>query len=219
MIGDNLPFLLTEPQIEADLPTLATIMQNRRNQFMRVVWHSNQNKSLQKKGPGAEYKNKEVRKLYVATVRNDFNFEQRVRKILETNGQAYAAVGWQAQPRTWGEHVKKTPFVIHENVGDDLLERLYANFLPVRWWDFAGITGYYVDGVKVPNATIEALRYARKEAVGELAKARYEAHPVNTRLDNVVAMFVAGRWYKIAPPTAASIEALANLAKNYAAAA
>lgn len=217
-IGESLPFLVNEPFIEVDLLTLISIMQTRRNQFMRIVWHSNQNQRLKKTGPGVPYKAKDVRKLYVATVRNSFDYANRVKKILADKGQSQAATGWTPQERTWGGHIKGTPFVVHENTGDDELNRLYANFLVQRWWDFKGHTGYWVDGIKADDneqAVIKGLEYAKKEAVTELDKARREAHPVNSRLDNITAMLVAGTWYKIKPATEKQIEALATMAQMY----
>lgn len=215
MIGENLSLLDGENVIDVTVAEFASVLYDQRNRFIRVVWHSNQNGRLYKTGKGAAYKHCDVRKLYVATARNGFSFANRVKKILADRGESAAAVGWQPQARTWGGHVPRMPFVIHRNTSSDELQRLYSNFLVVRYYSLPGETGYYVDGVKANDKQLKSLEYPRKKPTTALAKARYDGHPVNARLDDVIAFRVGGNWYNVIPPTAPQIEQLATNAAAF----
>jgi hypothetical protein len=185
---------------------LASLLWQHNNHFFRVAWASRQNDRLKKTGDGAAYKSKDVRKLYVASVRNNYSFRNRVNTLLSPELQE-AHANWTPQERKWGVHVNGTPFV-HHRPKQDNVHRLYGHFLPMRYFDMPE-TGYYVDGEKAADdAEIKALEYERKEAADELGKARSEARPVNPRLDDVLCFKVGGTWYAVEPASEVEIEGL-----------
>lgn len=218
-IGTNLPFLRTKDVVLIDCVELTQLLFDHRNHFIRVVWHSDQNKRLRKTGDGAPYKTKKVRKLYVATARNNFNFANRVRKILADQGALKDAKNWQPQARTWGKHIEGTPFLIYENGSSDCLERLYGHFLIEKFWNYDGITGFYVDGEKAlgdEDAMLWELSSKEKKSdESRLDKARRLARPTNARLDDIVGIRVGGQWYRVKRSTMKLIETLANLGQSY----
>lgn len=199
--------------VHVDVVTLASLLWEHNNRFFRVAWCSNQNKRLKKKGAGLPYKTQDVRKCYVATMRNNYNYRNRVAKLMSERGDDVG--DWQPKERTWGGHLDGTPFVEHENTGDDQLSRLYGHFLPVRYYTVDGLTGYYADGEKQDDAKMKALEYAKKKPTDALTEARQDAHPVNARLDDVLVFKIGGQWYTVDPPTPADIQALAASAIEY----
>lgn len=199
--------------VHVDIVTLASLLWEHRNRFFRVAWCSNQNKRLKKKGDGLPYKTQDVRKCYVATMRNSYNYRNRVAKLMSERGEDVG--DWQPQERKWGGHIDGTPFVEHENTGDDKLSRLYGHLLPVKYYTVDGLTGYYADGVKQDDAKMKALEYAKKKPTDVLTQARQDAHPVNARLDDVLVFKIGGQWYTVEPPTPAEIKALAASAIEY----
>lgn len=201
-----------------DIATLAGLLWAHNNHFFRVAWISNQNKRLRKTGPGLAYKYRDVQKLYVTTVRNNYNFEASVQSLLQNRGQAEHGENWQAEERTWGNHIPHTPFVVHQCDDPGEPYRLYGHFLPIRWHHLLGETGYYVDGEKADDTIIRSLEYARRVPTAPLDVARRDKHPVNPRLDNVIAFKIGGSWYSVTPPTFEDIEALAHAADEFAAA-
>ena len=231
----QLKSMMEKPITLVDLATFAALLQGSRNRFFRVVWESGQNKRLRKTGDGAQYKSREVTKLYCLTARNDFSFQNSVLAELERRGASEEGEGWEAQERTWGGHISHTPFVVHQAKGKDDSpepERLYGHFLPAtrkvkkadgtitfqkQYQHVAGETGYYVDGKKVSDEVMEALEYAKAEPETELDKARHTVHPVNARLDDVLWFKIAGHWYRLRQPTQADIEAVKNAALEFSA--
>lgn len=199
--------------VQVDIVELAGLLWEHTNRFFRVVWCSNQNKRLKKKGDGAPYKEMDVRKCYVLTARNSFNFANRVAKLMAERGGDVD--DWTPDERTWGSHLDGTPFVEHENKGGDLLSRLYGHFLPVKYHDVDGLTGYYADGVKEDDAKMRELEYKRAKPKDALGQARRDAHPVNARLDDVLAFKIGGTWYTVEPPSDADIERLAASAVKF----
>lgn len=222
--------IMGKPVITVDLATFAGLLQASRNRFFRVIWESNQNARLKKTGPGAEYKGKDVRKLYILTARNGYNFRNSMKAELERRGATEEAATFEAKERTWGAHIPNTPFVIHQCAGKDGLsyepERLYGHFLPAidlktgkhAYHFIDGETGYYVDGEKIDDKTIRALEYERKKPTTVVEVARDKVKPVNARLDDVLYFKIAGSWYRLKQPTYDEIEALADAAVESAAA-
>jgi hypothetical protein len=164
-----------------------------------------------------------IERVYVAAVRNDFNFGNAVRNMLERQGESEAADDWQGPgKRTWGNHINHTPFVAH-TPADDGLMRLYGHFLPGTrrggkrsYFEVPGFTGYYVDGkLAADQAAVGA--YKKPVTVSEDATtaARKEQHPVNARLDGACFAKIAGQWYLVMPATPAQIEALTAAALDY----
>jgi len=222
----NLPKLkqlMEKPVALVDIATFAALLHASRNRFFRVVWESNQNKRLKKTGEGAQYKEKEVTKLYVATMRNDYSFHNSVINELKRKNEMEEAADWEPEDRTWGEHVPHTPFVVHQVEGEP--NRLYGHFLPAinlhtgskAYHEISGETGYYVDGEKANDKTLKALEYSRKAPTTELDKARMKVHPVNARLDDVLWFKIAGKWYRMRQPTDEDIENLTAAALEFSA--
>jgi hypothetical protein len=204
-----------EEVTEVSFSHFVGILHDHHNHFVRVVWDSWQNQRLRKKGSelALQLKEQEVRKMYATTVRIDFNFGARVRRLMAERGQD--AGNWQPESPTWFKRVLTTPFGYHRNDYQDNVLRMYGYFQPVRYWNVENFTGYYVDGVKTTNdADIEALKYGRAEATDELGKARFDAKPVMTRLDDILLLKV-GQWYRITPPTIQEIEVLTVSAIEY----
>lgn len=192
-----------------DVASLAAILHAHRNHFLRVVWESNQNNRLKKTGEGEEFKNREVTKLYVATVRNDFNFENAVKNRLTKK----ECGKWTPQERTWGDHIPLTPFVVHQC--KDEPKRLHGHFFPVKYHSIPGETGYYVDGEKADDKKLKSLEYSKKKPDSKLDQTRQDCHPVNARLDDIL-YFKVGKWYKVLPANEEEIQSLAEAAQEYA---
>ena len=238
----------TKNIVRIDIATLVGLLQASRHQFMTLVWQSEQTKrfyATQRRcdcghvffgravtcpecgGKGKQeptaIKGHSVTRVYVAAVRNDFNFENSVRNMLARQGHDNAADEWQGpQERTWGEHVDHTPFVVHTPKSDGVM-RLYGHFLPGTrrdgsrsYFTVDGFTGYYLDGQKADDAEIEALKRPRKPAETETDAARLAQHPVNARLDDGAFVKIAGQWYLVLPPSAEQIESVAAAALAFA---
>lgn len=209
MIGQSL--LEGKTVQEINLHELACLLFTRRNQFFRVIWHSHQNERIAKNGHGAYFKNRDVRKLYVATVRNGFSYQKRVERLAAS--WEFDLDGWQAGERPWGHVIPGTPFVAHQNEYEDGLPRIYGHFLvpfikgtkKKAYHHIPGVTGYYVDGVKANDKLLRSLEYLRKKPTTPLEKAKRASYPVNARLDDIIGLKIGGQWYRVLPPTTEAI--------------
>jgi hypothetical protein len=156
--------------VRIDIATLVGLLQASRNQFITLVWQSEQTSRFYttqrrckcghvffgraatcpecgekgKQEPTA-INGKSITRVYVCNMRNDFNFANAVRNMLARRGETEAADQWTGpKERTWGEHVDHTPFVVHTPQSDDVM-RLYGHFLPGTWRN--GQRAYFtVDG-------------------------------------------------------------------------
>lgn len=226
-----------------DVATFVSLLMGSRHKFLTLVWQSNKSKELYQtervcsecghvffgratkcpvegcQGKGKQqptpFKGKAVTRVYVAAMRNDFNFENAVRNMLERQGED--ASEWEGpKERTWGKHIDNTPFVVHTPKDDELM-RLYGHFLPGTrkngkrsYFEVKGFTGYYVNGRKADDKEVEKYKRPRKEAETAVDKARLEQHPVNARLDDGAFVKIAGQWYLILPPSDEEIESVSK---------
>jgi len=166
-----------------------------------------------------------IERVYVANMRNDFNFENAVRNMLEREGESDAATEWAGpKERAWGGHIDHTPFVAHAPADDGLM-RLYGHFLPGTrpdgsraYFDVPGFTGYYVNGQRVADQdAIERYKRPRQAPQDATEEARLKQHPVNARLDGTCFAKIAGKWYLVRPATDKDIERLAAAALEFSA--
>lgn len=198
------------------LATLANILANANNNYIRIEWESDHSSRLNKRGMvnGEQvtnpYRGKLITKRYIATCRNNFKFNNSVKNQCARMGKPKPS--YQCGPRTWGKHVNFTPFVIHNNETEGI-RRLHLHLLPSLYFE-TSTTGYYVNGKKVSLDKIMPFVKTRKEPKTVLDQARRDNHPVNARLDDVIRVKVGGKYYKVSQPDTEDIEALATEALN-----
>lgn len=213
-----------------DIATLAGLLNHYNGKFVWIEWESNKdgdmNKTILKAGapegsrkkadrePNPHYGQTTCR--YRAVMRNNFSFENRVRKLAAERN--VDTTDWQPA-ETWGQHVPGTPFVLHDPQSDGVL-RAYAFFLPIRW-HHDDTTGYYVNGVRRDDQADFKARYikAKKAPKDALAQCRQDAHPVKPRLDDTLYVRMGGQTYKLLKPTVEHIESLSAMIATHSQAA
>jgi hypothetical protein len=228
---------------EVTLSVLAAILFGARNKFFRVMWLTDISARLRKKhevtvpdlfggqleltvNVNSPFHGKAVSCLYCCTMRNDFDFKTSVLAELKRRGQSKAGKGWTPENRSWGQRVgKKCPFILYQAKTPTNVEpeRLYGNFLPGinprtkkhAYADIPGVTGYWLGNHKTDDELVEAFLPERKKPTEALAAARLWCHPVCPRLDGILCFKIAGKWYKVKPPTKAEIISLAGTAVTF----
>jgi len=214
--------------ILASISQLAGLFQHYSGKFIWFEWESAKkvNKTILKADAPAgsrlkinrepnPYANCTVTKRYCASMRNNFSFENRVRKIAEQRG-VEVPQDWKPEKRTWGGQVKGTPLVLHE-LQDDGVHRVYTKLQPIKY-NNNDLTGYYVDGVRVENQKEFEARYMPPKSVPRdaFAKVRKDAHPVSARLENTLFVRMGGNTYQLPETiTVEEIEAIAALVASY----
>jgi len=211
-----------------DLGQLSGLIFLDNNHFEEVIVCSNREKSVLKHRRDENrniigtnpYWGQKIEKVYDMIVRNNFSFRNSVENDLARRGELEAPV--EVASRTWGRHlggckgnsVPRTPFVIHENEEDGL--RLHVHFKPSGRLEIDGETGYYVDGDKIDDSTIEPFvkNYSKVKTAEEQSRERN--HPVNARLHNILYIRISGQWYRLKTPTQEEIETLAETAEEWA---
>ena len=179
-----------------------------RNRFLRVYVCSRRNERLRK--TGNPFLDREVRKVYVYTVRNGFNFHEAVEREVARNGGNPATV--ERHGRSWGRHLNGGPFVIHHHKTDG--PRLHAHFMPVKQYH-AEYTGYYVDGVKIDDTEMAPFVPGRPEPTTPAEMAKAKLHPINSRLEDILYVKLSGKFYRIKCPSALEVAQLAEGAEQH----
>lgn len=195
-----------------DIDTLAHLLWEANNRFVRIVWESSQSKRFRKTNNPFELKY--VTKRYVATVRNNYSFKHSVRRYCLSQGEPHP--DFVPNERTWGGHIKHTPFVRHRNHDDNIL-RLHLHLLPTKYHSTEE-SGYYLNGDKMDGKSVKQLekfKTDRKKPEGVLDTARLKKHPVNARMEDVLFMKISGNWYKLKSPSVKKMEALVNAVSEF----
>ena len=190
-----------------------------KNRFMRAVWQSNQKDTLRlRDGDGNinPYWGDTVEKRYDCVIRNDFSYENRVRRLADKREVEHQH--WSPQPPTWGSRFwgDLPVFFWHIHKTDGL--QLYVNGMPINY-NNTEETGYYLNGVKATPeqcATINQFKKPRRQPEMPLDGVRFDSKPVRFRLSNVLRMIIDGETYALeAPDDVVLFNTWANI-NNYA---